>query len=194
MPGTKPDGELYGFFTFLWDKITQGGYKGWGWGVLSLGFWCQQRLSEQVQALSVKTGHHKTRALKNQSLRWIFLSLSGLEVHSCPLVRSMICWGTWFCRGEISTGLTQYRFVVQYVNSLSLNMCSSRLCRMVRNTWLTPTAVSSCLWWELLMLKPYCGVPIIFMIYKVIQGLSKNTAPICNTISMENKLWKNSFE
>lgn len=30
------------------------------------------------------------------------------------------------------------------------------------------------------------------MIYEAIWGLSKNTAPIYNTISMENKLWKNT--
>lgn len=44
------------------------------------------------------------------------------------------------------------------------------------------------------MPKSYCDVPYYFMIYKAIWGLSKNTAPIYNTISMENKLWKNSFE
>lgn len=53
MPGSKPDRALYGFLRPSEIKL-QKEVAGGGGGVL--GFWCQGRLSEQVQALPVKTG------------------------------------------------------------------------------------------------------------------------------------------
>lgn len=55
MPGSKPDRALYGFLRPSEIEL-QKEVAGGGGDVLVLGFWCQERLSEQVQALPVKAG------------------------------------------------------------------------------------------------------------------------------------------